>query len=99
VRYEVPEEWSAAVRRFLRQRGIADRDHLCLSDLSGTVFLRFPDGFVAVFVHAAYLVSPRKNQVLVCSEGRGPQAYPLSGLTITHDAKSMLRLFGSHLHK
>src|SRR5947209_1656194 len=80
--YDLPEEWQPVLAEYLRERGDRERAYLCSSDLVSAVTLRFPDGFLACFLHAFYLVSPARGQVLVYTDRYGPQVFRLNGLEI-----------------
>src|SRR5688500_18220550 len=93
MRFEVPDKWKPQLQRHLRDRCGEERDYIHPADLTATVSLHFPDGFVASWADALYLLNAEDNELLVFTERSGPQVFRLDGLDITTHPSSLERSF------
>jgi hypothetical protein len=93
MRFEVPDKWKPILQRYMQDHYGEERDYLRPADLTAAVGLHFPDGFVASYVDALYLVNPSDNELLVFTERSGPQVFRLHGLEITTQPSQQVRSF------
>jgi hypothetical protein len=78
-REDLPLRWAEKLETYLRDNGIADRNHLLATDFRHHLKINLDDGSFVFFNYAFYLLDRELNEVGVFTEHCGYHVFPLLG--------------------